>query len=899
MILRRLALAGWRSFLEEVSLGPFSEGLNLVYGPNGTGKSTLFEALRLAVFDFHGVSGREIEAVKPWGRELSPRVEVEFSQGGETYRLAKQFLEGAFSRLERLEEGEFRPFMEGRKADAFVRGLFSRSAPGRGLAREEHLGLFQVLWAPQGGLEMDSLAGDLVSTIREALGFQVSLAAGGAVEKEIERRYRTFYTRTGKLKTGKDAPPAVHLRRELAEVEEKLGRAREEHEAYREAARKVEDLRLLGSRAAREAEEVEKEVLQAEERAARFREIEEQLRIARAGAEAAKTRLQEARNALRRVEEGEREAGGIEEEIRRAEKDLEAAREEAARRGEAVREARRRVEELQEERKAVEALGRRIEKAREFLEVRARLSDLEKRIAKAEEIGGELEEARKARAGLAAPGRETLEEIEDLARRKRELEIRIRASSVRLEIRPVRPLDVEVLRGEDQGAGDPAKGESLEVLGSPEAEVEVSGLGRIRASGPAGEAEDLRKELARVEADLEERTAPFGTKDTRVLRDLLEKARAWEGKAAELEGRLEILLEGRGLDELRAEGAREKARERALLEEFPAWEKEPPDLEGWRLEYERRKSALEEKEARARATLDEAERAHASIRAEVGRLEERIQEKQDSLSRLKARLETEGDRERLREKVKELALEWDRVRAPLEKLEKEKASFSGDPLGEAEKLRLRLEELRRRAGEARDEEKKAEGALRELAARGTYAALAALEEKAAALKRRLAAQEARLEAVKLLYDTVEEFRSSVTRRVAAPVENRASRILERIAGPRTGRVVLDETLAPAAVVPGREGGEVELGNLSGGEREQLHFACRLALAQVLAREERQLLVLDDVLTATDAARFARILGILEEAAGRLQVVILSCHPERYAGLEGLARFDLERAVSNR
>jgi uncharacterized protein YhaN len=52
-------------------------------------------------------------------------------------------------------------------------------------------------------------------------------------------------------------------------------------------------------------------------------------------------------------------------------------------------------------------------------------------------------------------------------------------------------------------------------------------------------------------------------------------------------------------------------------------------------------------------------------------------------------------------------------------------------------------------------------------------------------------------------------------------------------------------------------------------------------------------VLDDVLTATDAARLARILTILEEAAQRLQVLIITCHPERYRGLDGAQFFDLE------
>lgn len=62
---------------------------------------------------------------------------------------------------------------------------------------------------------------------------------------------------------------------------------------------------------------------------------------------------------------------------------------------------------------------------------------------------------------------------------------------------------------------------------------------------------------------------------------------------------------------------------------------------------------------------------------------------------------------------------------------------------------------------------------------------------------------------------------------------------------------------------------------------------------MLAREERQLVVLDDVLNATDAGRLARVLGLLEESSERLQIVILTCHPERYRGLEAARFIDLK------
>ena len=88
-----------------------------------------------------------------------------------------------------------------------------------------------------------------------------------------------------------------------------------------------------------------------------------------------------------------------------------------------------------------------------------------------------------------------------------------------------------------------------------------------------------------------------------------------------------------------------------------------------------------------------------------------------------------------------------------------------------------------------------------------------------------------------------------------------------------------------------------LDNLSGGEQEHLSLATRLALAEVLGREERQLVVLDDVLTATDAGRLAKVMNVLEEAAQHLQVLILTCHPERYRGLKRATFFDLEALIA--
>lgn len=73
MILRQVTVSNWRCLLEEISIGPFDDGLNIIHAPNGTGKSTLFEAFRSGMLDNHAVTGRGIDAIVPWGRKLSPK----------------------------------------------------------------------------------------------------------------------------------------------------------------------------------------------------------------------------------------------------------------------------------------------------------------------------------------------------------------------------------------------------------------------------------------------------------------------------------------------------------------------------------------------------------------------------------------------------------------------------------------------------------------------------------------------------------------------------------------------------------------------------------------------------------------------------------------------------------
>jgi len=77
------------------AVGPFEPGINIVHAPNGTGKTTLFRAVSLATIEAHRSKAADIQALRPWGRRLSPYITIEFEHSGKIYRLRKHFLDGA------------------------------------------------------------------------------------------------------------------------------------------------------------------------------------------------------------------------------------------------------------------------------------------------------------------------------------------------------------------------------------------------------------------------------------------------------------------------------------------------------------------------------------------------------------------------------------------------------------------------------------------------------------------------------------------------------------------------------------------------------------------------------------------------------------------------------------
>lgn len=92
MRIRRLRMVNFRSFGDfEVRLDP---GLNLVVGTNESGKSTIVEALAVALFCDPASKSRGMRELERWGSNSATRLELSFDHAGLHYDLLKDFGEG-------------------------------------------------------------------------------------------------------------------------------------------------------------------------------------------------------------------------------------------------------------------------------------------------------------------------------------------------------------------------------------------------------------------------------------------------------------------------------------------------------------------------------------------------------------------------------------------------------------------------------------------------------------------------------------------------------------------------------------------------------------------------------------------------------------------------------------
>jgi energy-coupling factor transporter ATP-binding protein EcfA2 len=872
VIIRELTLENFHGYRlkQSVELGP--EPFQLFEGENGAGKSTLVEAIRTVLLKAHNTAGQQAEKMRPRATDLGPEITLIFEHEGARYRIWKRYLDRPRARLEKFTPaGEFRLQSEGKTADQDVLKMLG------GESGEARLAL---LLAGQDGLELPELSGKALDDIRAMLGGQLAGRLGTAFERALEKAYGVYFTPTGREKAELQSARDLLAEAEREAVQRRAVLAQLEESRERAAAHGCELARVeweltgvLGELAGAEPFEARANALARE-----FENASLRLRAAEASHQRLAERKAALAQAIAAIAKLSLSGPGLEATAVDKRRAAESAANLAA-------EARREYERSSQPDPEMEAARARVEAARRFLSDSAELAAVRERLRIVTALAARHVETGTAAAALNAPSAAQLEQIRDLDRKMSAARTRLEASRIHLEFSAERSFSlIDVLEGEPGGSHSVAAGGTLEISGDGVVDFRLPGEGRIRVTGPSGDIAALRREAATLEARRGALVAPFGCGEIAELESRNAQLTVLESERRDVESQLRMYPAAAALhDKAEVLDARVAAE--------PEWRERPPDPDSMAAEASAAGKAREIRRNAAYANLRDlaaiaatAERESVQAKAQwdsnrsaFQAAEQRLGELQDGWTPV------ERDEEIARQKR-----EQDAARAEVDRLHAECAGLPADAADRAARLRKQRDGLQDERQRSRTAVHGEEVRQHTILSGSPYSDFAESEEKLAGRRRRKEIAELRAAAIRQVWTKLHEFKDRALAGLSGPVAEKATAILEQIAGRRLAEISLDAGFA-ANVRPEDGGTPSEIAEMSGGEQEQIWTATRLALTDVLAGTAPQTIVFDDVFAHTDNERLGRILDLLGQR-GHAQFLILTCHPERYRSLASARRF---------
>jgi hypothetical protein len=302
-------------------------------------------------------------------------------------------------------------------------------------------------------------------------------------------------------------------------------------------------------------------------------------------------------------------------------------------------------------------------------------------------------------------------------------------------------------------------------------------------------------------------------------------------------------------------------------------------------------------ESAARHGLDQAnagqQQAEQRLRDHLGAIEQ----EQAALTRMRAQLEllvhTHGDDHTRQAALARLLRRRQRAAALVAATQVKLAALQPDML-ESDRRRLG-QAIRTHQAALGDARQKRAGASALLESNGTSdpaADLATAQVAADRARERRHILRCRAEAVRRLDGLFGERLRAVAARFTQPLADRMTDYLQCLFGPEAQVRIeaADDGKSFRNILVSRPidgGGAIEFDVLSGGAREQVAAAVRLAVAEILAADHDGSLpvVFDDAFAYSDQDRVAGVQRMLYHAASRgLQIIVLACNPNDYAGL---------------
>lgn len=908
MRLESVTLRNYRMHRElSVTFGP---SRTVIGGPNEAGKSTLVEAIHRVLFLRHS-STVDLDAIRPRHETATPSVTLEFERHGQAYELHKVFkgAQGSVARLVNRTTGER---LAGDEAEQRLRELLGVAE----VHPTKFKGQWSHLWVWQGRAADDPTTPEALNSAGEKLRTQLnSLSGTGVTESphdsatlaKVVALHAATFTADGRPKASSELHAA---RQEEVAARSAATEARNQLQALEQAAaavdREQETLRMLDATLDAAAREravtagalVEVERLEAargdQEAAAKAAAAEYEALVE---GDASITAAGEAIAAARRALAPRAEAvAGLKAHERRTQ---EAAADATA--------AMKKAFDAHQEAAARQALLQAIDAVFTLATRRAELEATCRRVADWQADIGAIDAELRTSPAIDAP---TVESLSDLDRRLAVARAALEAIATRIEV--TRAAAGVTLDGAPLGVGD-------ERLRTESAELVVDGTTAIRITpGGSRSVAEVRATIVELESDLGPRLAALGVPTCAEARRLHETRLVAEKRREQLGEMIAAIDGAEVMARLRKVNGEIEAAEADIARRAAAGFERPADAgaaarllgaaaeHGDRVAGELRaaQKAVDEtglEATAARKQREAAEQDAAQLECELQRLEWE-----------KARLEAEFGVDRTAT-LEQLAAAKQRTAAAAEETGRALAALKPDAVrADLERLDRAVANATRDIAAARERQAEARGQLRKSGTLDLHGSQAAADARLDLAVRRLAEVERRAQAVRRLKELFEARRQAVCAAIAAPLRHTIAEYLDDLygAGSQVAVTWTGGGLDGLRVARPSAGGiDFDFEALSGGTREQVAAACRLAMAEILAGTAGDEaagpggdgclpIVFDDAFANSDPERIRAVQRVLDRGARRgLQVIVLSCNPEDY-GLLGADRVDLPPARSD-
>lgn len=871
MKLEQLRVSQFRQFREPLVIDGFGPGLNLICGPNESGKSTLVRAIRAAFFERH--SSGTLTDLRPWGDSAAaPEVELQFSHGDRQWQLSKRFLQR--KRCDLSVDGQR---FNGDEAEEQLAAMLGFNVANRGASKAEHWGIPGLLWIEQGmGQELGeavSHAGDHLKAVLGASLGEVTSSGGDEITRQVRLQLDELLTGTGKPRGDYKASGEriAALDEQLQALDQRivaycqqvdrLGELRQQ-QARDEADKPWEALRVQQQEAERKYAEVQRQAeeqqrdLQALEQVRSHRQIVlEQLR----SQEEQASELQQRQGKRQQLQQQLEQLVGQQAELLAARDAAQAA-----------------YQQTQQQERQARQQARYQELERERERVLKQQQQLQLSLGQARQLQSELVAQQQALAAVRIDDRQ-LAQLEQMHNQLRELDIRQQSSATRLRY--------ELLPGQQINLDQQQLSGSDDLLLLQEAQLDIAGLGKLIIAPGGQDLARLARDGERAREQWQALCEELGVRSLDQARQQLQQAKT---QSAAIQANRKLLLSHApaGIEVLEQELAGAAARlaelDQALAGLEPQLGQAAVDTAVVGTEAVDTAS-VERALQQAAEKLQQSEAASSRHNEQLIGLRQSLASAEEECRLLQARLDDpqrQQQQHKLNDNLLTLRAEEARLQQRSDQRAARIASARPDILEQdIQRYRSSAAQLEHGFNQRRDELIALQARLQGEGADGLEEQRASLAAELESEQRRYRQLDRRARALTLLHQLLSEKRQQLTRRLQAPLQKHLDHYLQLLFPQATLEV--DENLMPGRLLrQGQDAGEFDA--LSFGAREQMGLISRLAYADLLREAGRPtLIILDDALVHSDQPRLGQMKRILFDAAQRHQVLLFSCHPDKW------------------